>query len=1273
MRINGYPDNETLAEITDAVRAVPGVDDAVAVVRASVSMAAAADASPSSLPMPELIDGEAAMADLDGGAVHYPPDAPRNLQEALRRAAATAPERGTIFIRQGRPDEMQAFPVLLDEAQQVLAGLRAAGLRPGDAALFIFADHRDYTTAFWACVLGGFVPTPVAVAPDYQAPNDMNRKLHNAWQLLGRPALLTDTATAIALADVRTLWDEPEVRVLTVAELVENPADTAWHEVTRETPVLNLLTSGSTGVPKCVQHTHASVTERSFADIQARDLDATNVSMTWMPLDHVSFVMYNVRDVFLGCLHVNATTDHFLADPLCWLDWIHRYRATDTWAPNFAFALVNEHAEQIRTRAAAWDLSCMRYFGDAAEPVIPATNHRFLQLLGPHGLREDAVCPMWGMAETCSVVTFTRQNRNNSDAGCVAVDITTLTGNIRVVEPGARNATVFSTVGPPMPGVRMRVLDSEGDVLPELRLGELMVAGKTMMREYFGNPKAQRESWDSAGWFRTGDLAFVYNGEVVIAGRKKDQIIVRGVNYLAHEIEDVVGRLDNVRTTFVAAAAVREQDEGSDRLAVFYVPLRWDADALAASASQVRAVLVREVGIKPDVLVPVTEAEFHKTGSGKIQRSAFVADLRAGVFGDRVLGALGGQPTDTWFARREWVEVPAAPSDCGAGATVVFAESDDLHRLAIDGQVVGVSRGTEWTEPTRDTFHVPSDDPAQLRRLLSLTMARHGTISTIVFAWPLSAAGDESARLTQVTAEFAALIGALSGAEFARSLVLVVTRGAVHADAGDTVDLGLCAIPALIRTVNAELPGHVVRQVDLSSNPDDDAQELRAEIVDRERGGSIAARQNRRWQPRVRPVIESDAVVESDATAEAPYLVVGGTYLITGGLGGLAHRVARDLLIRFGARLLLVGRSPAAGDKAERLAELTALGDVMYRQLDIADSDTMGQVVRAAEARWGRGLDGVFHLAAADPTGQWESLEQHTVVAESAAGFAEQYRAKVSGTLAIAEVLETRPAASLVLFGSVNGEFGGHGFGAYSAANSFLVGFADYWRHTRDRAVRCLAWSMWTDAGVNRSRSTGPLQGRGFRPLDSETGVRLLWDALAQPHHYVIIGLDFTHPIIVAEVTPELLRASEILIGYAGAVIAPDAVSAAVAGYAAAAVVPLRPVRMPNIPLHADGRVDTIRLLRAAAPDGDRQKSAPVVDGLERQIAALWSDALSKPDIGRDDSFFNLGGDSLCATRLLAMVDRQFEVRLSLQHLYAGPTVAAMAVTIAQRRTAAAV
>jgi acyl carrier protein len=183
--------------------------------------------------------------------------------------------------------------------------------------------------------------------------------------------------------------------------------------------------------------------------------------------------------------------------------------------------------------------------------------------------------------------------------------------------------------------------------------------------------------------------------------------------------------------------------------------------------------------------------------------------------------------------------------------------------------------------------------------------------------------------------------------------------------------------------------------------------------------------------------------------------------------------------------------------------------------------------------------------------------------------------------------------------------------------------------------------------------------------------MRLFLAASALPYHYLLAGLDLTNPAIVNEVVADQVEVSELLVAYAVGDGEPDAVGAAVAARVRDCPVPVRLVEMTRIPRGTDGGIDAGRiLLDATSGKLKRAFEAPATD-LERRLAQAWSDALGYPEIGRKDSFFDLGGNSLRAVRLLALVDRELGIRVTTQELYENPTVAGMAATAARPRAAA--
>ena len=156
--------------------------------------------------------------------------------------------------------------------------------------------------------------------------------------------------------------------------------------------------------------------------------------------------------------------------------------------------------------------------------------------------------------------------------------------------------------------------------------------------------------------------------------------------------------------------------------------------------------------------------------------------------------------------------------------------------------------------------------------------------------------------------------------------------------------------------------------------------------------------------------------------------------------------------------------------------------------------------------------------------------------------------------------------------------------------------------------------------------------------------------------------MDLTHPAIVEDVARDNVEITELIIAYQAAETVDPAVLESVTGrHMRESAVPVRLAAVPVIPRRPDGTVDELQvLLEVDRQARGRTVAAPATE-LERRIAQIWSTALRRPGVGRNQSFFELGGNSLYAARLLALVDQEFGVRIATRDLYEGPTVADMA------------
>ncbi|GAA2966057.1 AMP-binding protein [Actinokineospora diospyrosa] len=416
------------------------------------------------------------------------------LGELLPRAAARSIEPSIHLIAADGAQTRLSYADLLDAAARVLGGLRAAGVRVGERVVVHQADNQDLLTAFWACVLGGFVAVPTGAAPSG----------------LGR--------------DYRWLVaDEPLPRgprwAGSVARLRDNAPDKDWVQTELDDVVLLSSTAGSSGAPKTVALTNRAVLSRSAATIEDNDLDEHAVTFNSMPLDHVGgLVMFHLRDVQLACTQVHAHRLWISGDPARWLDIADRFGVTLAWGTTSALEAI-----AARAGSGAWDLSGLRYVMNGGEPVLAATIRRFTAALAPFGLPATAVRPGWGMSETAAGVIDHR------------VDPAELTDPVPVGKPHA--------------GIAVRVVDASG-IVPVGAQGRLQIRGESVTRGYIDGPTTP---FTEDGWLDTGDLAVVRGGLLTITGTLAGALTVDGTTHHASAIEATVSELPGARKGSVGA------------------------------------------------------------------------------------------------------------------------------------------------------------------------------------------------------------------------------------------------------------------------------------------------------------------------------------------------------------------------------------------------------------------------------------------------------------------------------------------------------------------------------------------------------------------------------------------------------------------------------------------------------------------------------------------------------------------------------------------------
>jgi acyl-CoA synthetase (AMP-forming)/AMP-acid ligase II/NAD(P)-dependent dehydrogenase (short-subunit alcohol dehydrogenase family)/aryl carrier-like protein len=1189
-----------------------------------------------------------------------PPDGyPQTLGAALVRAAEQDAVTEIGYLQADGIGSAETYAELSHRARRIGAGLRKAGLTPGDPVVMQLVANSDFIGAFWGCVAAGGVPVPVAVPASYREDAGAIEKLLNAWELLGRGLVIADRRGAEQLQEIARGRRLGDFRTATIEDLSAFEDDGFWHSPDPEDVALMMLTSGTTGAPKAVMLSHRNLIGRSIATQAMNDMSGDDVSLNWMPLDHVAGLVYfHLRDVFLGCRQLHAPTDLVLQEPTRWLDWLEQHCVTVTFAPNFAYALVNDLADEIAARS--WNLGSVRYFMNAGEAIVSATARRFLEILEPHGLARTAMLPAWGMSETSSAVTFGTTFTRDSTA----------------------DGDPFVEVGAPLPGFDMRIVDGDGRVVRGETVGNLEVRGVSVTSGYFQNPEANAESFTSDGWFRTGDLALLRDGRLTVTGRTKDVIIINGINYYSHEIEKVVDDLDAVSPTFSAACAVRDRGAETDQLAIFFHSDTTDEWGLSRLLKEIRQSVVRRIGILPRYLIPVAMDTIPRTGIGKIQRPLLKKQFEAGEFEETLQRmdclVAGPETVPAWFHRPVWIRRKVSPAAGTSGDCLVLHDSSELAekvRTELERRghgVVSVKPGPGFERIGPANYQVDPEEPSHFDRVLEEAAADGSRIRSIVHLWPhdssrLGQGGVDDLRDAERHGVEAVLhlIRALDADrdDDAPRRFLAVTRRLYRIVEDEVPSYAQAALPGLTRTMSQELPWLESRMMDLTGEESDvDARHVVDELESCRVDAEAAYRHGQRWVRRLAQV------EKAEFAASSPPFRRHGVYLVTGGLGGLGGQIARYLLTEFEARLILVGRrelsaeardSDGESEDHERLKLLGELGDlpgeIEYCPVDICDADRLGRVVEAAEDRWSAPLAGVVHLAG--------SFHERLLLEESVESFGVAGRAKTLGTERLCELVRARPGSSFVAFSSVNAFFGGYGAGAYAAANAFLDGAVQNLIYEHGVDAYCFAWSLWDEVGM--SRGYAPKEAarrRGFHIISPSRGQHSFLGALHSGQRHLVIGLDGDNSNIRPLIMPLRPTSQRLVAFVAPREAAATAVSLPIQDrFDTETRCEIRPVAA--IPRIAGGEVDRTQLLGEEGSGGG--DSAPPSTDLELLIAGVWKEVLGLDAIGINENFFDLGADSVTMTRAQLEIHKAVESDVVLTTLYEYPTIQRLAAYVA--------
>lgn len=555
--------------------------------------------------------------------------------DLLSHKAKIHPERIVYtFLYNDNQNEINiTYQELHTSAQQIAAYLQYLGLE-GQRALLMYPSGIDYIKAFLGCIYANVIPVPVY-------PPGLSRnmlRLKSIMEDANTNMILTTSYLQSKInfhfSDELSSMDLKWISIDDISDI----ADLEWSQPNIEKDSVAFLqyTSGSTSSPKGVMVTHSNILHNESMIKLACQHNEETVMLGWLPMYHDMGLIGNIlQPLYLGARCVFMSPMDFLQKPFRWLSAISKYKATISGGPNFAYDLCLKKVTDEQKKEL--DLSNWEVAFNGAEPVRYETIQRFTEAFKDCGFKLNQFFPCYGMAEATLFITGNKKLTKPVFKGFCK---TSLLQN-KVLERPIISEDSVKLVGCGMPWIHQKVEIVNAQSLTKCapnEIGEIWVKGESVAKGYFGREQESIYAFNNtlkdineSSFLRTGDLGFVYEGQLFVTGRLKDVIVMRGKNHYPQDIELTVEKADQAIISG-ASASFSVDIDGEERLIVVaeierkYRPRQGkEKDAieyLDKVLKKIRQEVMEEHEIQPYAIYLLKTSSIPKTSSGKIQRRA---------------------------------------------------------------------------------------------------------------------------------------------------------------------------------------------------------------------------------------------------------------------------------------------------------------------------------------------------------------------------------------------------------------------------------------------------------------------------------------------------------------------------------------------------------------------------------------------------------------------------------------------------------------------------
>jgi fatty-acyl-CoA synthase len=553
-------------------------------------------------------------------------------QKLLQLNEITPQSIAVRLLYNQEPERVITYSHLLHGSAGYTAALRDAGIQPGEVVILILQHGEDLLYAFFGAILQGSIPAIMPFLTEKLSPQQYRLSIKSLFEITRPAAVMTYPEF---LGEVQqAVKPEGSVRAVLVSnQIIAQPDLDYSHSesgLKRSPNDIALLqhSSGTTGLQKGVALSHKAIFNQLENYSRALKLNASDVIVSWLPLYHDMGLIAG----FL--LPILSNVPLVLLSPFDWVRAPHkllhavtRYKGTLSWLPNFAY---NFCTQKIRPRELEGiDLSTWRAVSNCSEPMYWKSHQMFLDRFQPYGFHSYALTTCYAMAENVFAVS-----QGGIDQPVTLDQISRrglLVDRIAIPPKTHEDAINMLSAGLPINNTQVRILNQHHSKVADRHLGEIAISSDCMLTGYYNRPGLSNKAFHD-GWYLTGDLGYIAQGEVYITGRKKDLIIVGGKNIYPQDLENLACEVNGVHPGRVVAFGIPNEAAGTEDVVIIAEVDMVDKDVvdhdfvnspeLDRISDEIRVRVTRGSDIALRLVKLVKRGWLIKTSSGKIARSA---------------------------------------------------------------------------------------------------------------------------------------------------------------------------------------------------------------------------------------------------------------------------------------------------------------------------------------------------------------------------------------------------------------------------------------------------------------------------------------------------------------------------------------------------------------------------------------------------------------------------------------------------------------------------